>query len=81
MSLEVPEPATPEEETSEAEKVQRMMQILQLDDNMNNSDKADEEIKEAFLEFYKLLDDYEIIKKSTYGNINAWYDIHQVIET
>ena len=48
---------------------------------MNNSDKGDEEIKEAFLEFYKLLDDYEIIKKSTYGNINAWYDIHQDIET
>ena len=38
--------------------------ILQLDDNLDNSDRAEDEIKEAFLEFYKLLDDYEIIKKS-----------------
>ena len=55
--------------------------ILQLDDNLDNSDRAEDEIKEAFLEFYKLLDDYEIINKSSYDNINAWYDSHQDIES
>ena len=54
---------------------------LQLDDNLNHSEKAEEEIKEAFLEFYKLLDDYEIINKSSYDNINSWYETHQDIET
>ena len=42
---------------------------------------SEDEIKEAFLEFYKLLDDYEIINKSSYDNINAWYDSHQDIES
>ena len=47
---------------------------------MNNSDNVEEEIKEAFVEFYKLLDDYEIINKSSYDNINAWYETNQDIE-
>ena len=55
--------------------------VLQLDDNLTNSEKAEEEIKEAFLEFYKLLDDYEIINKSAYDNINAWYETHEEIES
>ena len=55
--------------------------VLQLDDNLDNSERAEEEIKEAFLEFYKLLDDYEVINKSSYDNINAWYESHQEIES
>ena len=45
---------------------------------MNNSDNVEEEIKEAFVEFYKLLDDYEIINKSSYDNINAWYESQDI---
>ena len=47
---------------------------------MSNADNVEEEIKEAFVEFYKLLDDYEIINKSSYDNINAWYQTHQDVE-
>ena len=47
---------------------------------MSNADNVEEEIKEAFVEFYKLLDDYEIINKSSYDNINAWYETQQDIE-
>ena len=56
------------------------MYVIQLDDNINNSDNVEDEIKEAFVEFYKLLDDYEIINKSSYDNINAWYETNQDIE-
>ena len=47
---------------------------------MSNADNVEEEIKEAFVEFYNLLDDYEIINKSSYDNINAWYETQQDIE-
>ena len=49
--------------------------IRQLDENLaQDDDKKEGEIKEAFMEFYKLLDDYEIIDKATYENINYWLE-------
>ena len=55
--------------------------IRQLDENLsqdqedtNNINNREVEIKEAFMEFYKLLDDYEIIDKSSYQNINIWFE-------
>ena len=55
--------------------------IRQLDENLsqdqedtNNINNREVEIKEAFMEFYKLLDDYEIIDKSSYQNINYWFE-------
>ena len=32
----------------------------------------EEEIREAFIEFYKLLGDYNIINMEEYVNINCW---------
>ena len=55
--------------------------IRQLDENLsqdqedtNNINNREVEIKEAFMEFYKLLDDYDIIDKSSYQNINYWFE-------
>ena len=46
----------------------------QLDENLSHDEGKEAEIKEAFVEFYKLLDDYEIIDKSVYTNINDWFE-------
>ena len=47
---------------------------FQLNENLSHEDVKDEaEIKEAFMEFYKLLDDYEIIDKNSYQYINEWF--------
>ena len=48
--------------------------MFQLNENLSQDDiKEETEIKEAFMEFYKLLDDYEIINKASYNHINDWY--------
>ena len=41
---------------------------------------TEEEIKEAFIEFYKLFDDFGIIDKTRYQNINNWYDPEEKVK-
>jgi len=56
--------------------------IKQLDENLSQDEgKEEDEIKEAFIEFYKLLDDYEIIDKTSYKNINDWFDDENAFES
>jgi len=51
--------------------------MKQLDTNLTDECKSDQEIKEAFIEFYKLFDDFGIIDKTRYQNINKWYEPEQ----
>lgn len=45
----------------------------QLDNNLVQEEgREEEEIREAFIEFYKLLGDYKIINMEEYVNINCW---------
>merc|ERR1711971_1134253 len=47
--------------------------IKQLDNNLVQEEgREEEEIREAFIEFYKLLGDYNIINMEEYVNINCW---------
>ena len=55
--------------------------ILQLDLNLSNGSSSEQEIKEAFIEFYKLFDDFGIIDKTRYENINNWYEPEHHMKT
>jgi hypothetical protein len=48
--------------------------MKQLDLNLSAGKSSEEEIREAFIEFYKLFDDFGIIDKTRYQNINSWYE-------
>ena len=55
--------------------------IPQLDLNLSTGKSSEQEIKEAFIEFYKLFDDFGIIDKSRYENINSWYEPEHRMKT
>ena len=47
--------------------------FFQLNENLVQEEgREEEEIREAFIEFYKLLGDYQIIDMEDYDNINCW---------
>ncbi|XP_023333251.1 histidine decarboxylase [Eurytemora carolleeae] len=46
--------------------------IKQLDINLEEGTDQMDQVKEAFIEFYKLFDDFGIIDKSSFNNINRW---------
>jgi len=55
--------------------------MKQLDLNLSNGESSDKEIREAFIEFYKLFDDFGIIDKNKYEHINSWYEPHHQMKT
>jgi len=55
--------------------------MKQLDLNLSSGRSSDQEIREAFIEFYKLFDDFGIIDKTRYENINNWYEPEHRMKT
>jgi len=55
--------------------------MKQLDLNLSSGRSSDQEIREAFIEFYKLFDDFGIIDKTRYKNINNWYEPEHRVKT
>jgi len=55
--------------------------MKQLDLNLSSGRSSDQEIREAFIEFYKLFDDFGIIDKTRYENINNWYEPEHRVKT
>jgi len=64
---------------SQTASIAQMMK--QLDLNLSNGCNSEEEVKEAFIEFYKLFDDFGIIDKNRYTNINNWYEPEKKMKT
>ena len=51
-----------------------------MDNNLEAGEDDEDQIKAAFVEFYRLFDDFGIIDKTAFANINQWSESRTSLE-